>query len=85
MVEDLLFGLFSVGFGAFFIGALVIGLIDMLGKLYGTYHSLVRDDLSGEQRLIYLAVIWFIPFGWVVYLLLGKEKTAELFSEVDFL
>lgn len=85
MVEELL-GLIGVGaFGMFFITMMLIGLIDVLGKFYGTYHSLIRDDLSGEQRIIYLALIWFIPIGWGIYFLLGKEKTADLFSEVDFL
>lgn len=72
-------------FGTVFLGILLIGLIELLGKVYGTYDSLVREDLTGEQRIIYLLVIWFIPFGWAIYIVLGKEKTAELFSEVKFL
>ena len=77
-----------IGFGVFstfFLGALLIGFIELLGKVYGTYDSLVRDDLTQEQRIIYLLIIWFIPFGWIIYILLGKEKTSELFSEVSFL
>lgn len=81
-----LFGLLGFGaFSMFFIAAMLLALVETIGKLYGTYHSLVREDITGEQRIIYLGVIWFIPFGWALYILLGKEKTAELFSEVDFL
>jgi len=73
--------LLGLGFFGIF---LLAGLIEFLGKIYGTYSSLAREDLSTEQRLIYLAIIWFIPFGWLIYILLGKERTSELFSELDF-
>lgn len=81
--EELIGGFFALGFGAIFIGALLIGLIELLGKIYGTFRCLVRDDLSSEQRLIYLVLIWFVPLGWLIYLLLGTERTQRLFSEVE--
>lgn len=86
MAAENLLGLLGFGaFSLFFITVMVLGLIELLGKFYGTYSSLIREDLSSEQRIIYLALIWFIPFGWIIYILLGTEKTAELFSEVEFL
>lgn len=72
-------------FSAFFLIIMFIGLIEAVGKFYGTLRVLVRDDLSGEQRIIWLVVIWFIPVGWAIYFLLGTKKTADLFNEVDFL
>ena len=85
MIEELL-GLLGMGaFGLVFITAFVFSIIEFLGKIYGTYDSLIREDLTGEQRIIYLVGIWLIPFGWVIYLLLGKEKTSELFQDIKFL
>ncbi|MFB6144927.1 MAG: PLDc N-terminal domain-containing protein [Candidatus Nanohaloarchaea archaeon] len=44
----------------------------------------MRKDLSSEQRLIYLLLIWFIPFGWIIYFLLGEERTQQLFADLEF-
>lgn len=82
MVE-LLGTLFAIGFGGFFLLILLLAFVELIGKVYGTFRCLVRKDLSSEQRLIYLLLIWFVPFGWLIYLLLGTERTAELFSEVE--
>ncbi len=84
MVE-LAAGLFGLGFTFFFLTFLFFGVIEILGKIYGTFRCLVRDDLSSEQRIIFLALIWFVPLGWLIYFVLGHEKTQELFSEVRFL
>lgn len=83
--EQLIEGLFALGFSVFFLGAMTLGFIEFLGKVYATYRCLVREDLTGEQRMIYLGIIWFIPLGWLIYLLLGTERTQNLFSEVDIL
>lgn len=80
--EQIIEGIFAVGFSFFFLGALALGLIEFVGKVYGTFRCLVRNDLTSEQRLIYLAIIWFVPLGWLIYLILGTEKTQQLFSEV---
>ncbi len=82
MVLDIIL---PAAFVSFFLLALLLGAIELLGKVYGTFRCLVRDDLSSEQRLIYLLLIWFVPLGWLIYLLLGEEKTGELFSTVEFL
>jgi len=79
-------GIIGIGiFGFFFIGVLLVSLIELIGKTYATYQSLKREDLTNEQLVIYLLVIWFIPLGWVIYLLLGKERTADMFNDLDFL
>jgi hypothetical protein len=83
VAENIIEGLFAIGFSFFFLGAMFLGLIEFLGKIYGTFRCLVRDDLTSEQRLIYLAIIWFVPLGWLIYLLLGTERTQQLFSEVE--
>lgn len=79
-------GLLGVGiFGFFFVGILLVSLIELIGKVYCTHHSLTRDDLTNEQIIIYLLIIWFVPLGWVIYLLLGQERTEDMFSDLDFL
>ena len=79
-------GLIGLGaFSMFFIGLMAISFIEFIGRIYGTFRCLVREDLSGEQRIIYLGLIWFIPFGWLIYFLLGTEKSSDLFSGVEFL
>lgn len=85
VAEQIIEGLFAAGFSFFFIGAMILGLIEFIGKVYGTFRCLVREDITGEQRIIYLGIIWFIPLGWLIYLLLGAERTQQLFSEVKFL
>lgn len=72
-------------FASIFFFALLFSLVELVGKVYVSYLVLDRSDLTGEQRLIYLALTWFIPLGWLIYLLLSTERTAELFSEVKFL
>lgn len=81
--EHIIEGLFALGFSFFFLGGMLLGLLEFVGRIYGTFRCLVRGDLTGEQRLIYLAIIWFIPLGWVIYLLLGTERTQKLFSEAE--
>jgi len=81
--ERIIEGLFAIGFSAFFMGAMLLGIIEFLGKVYGTFRCLVREDITSEQRLIYLIIIWFVPLGWAIYLLLGTERTQQLFSEVE--
>ena len=82
MLEDIIgFGIFSAIFG----GAFLLGLIEFIGKIYGTYSCLSRQDLTGEQRIIYLAIIWFIPLGWLIYIILGEERTRNNFTDVNFL
>jgi len=66
-----------------FILGLLYGFIELVGKLYATYRVLVRGDLTSEQRIIYLVIIWFIPLGWLIYLVLGTEKTQQLFADVE--
>ena len=82
---DIITALFGLSFSFIFLGAFLIGAVEVVGKIYGTFRCLVRDDLKSEQRIIYLGIIWFVPLGWLIYFILGTEKTRELFSEVEFL
>ena len=77
--------IFPFAFTSFFLISLLFGAVDFIGKAYGTYRSLVRQDLTAEQRIIYLLLIWLIPFGWQIYLLLGTERTQRLFADLDIL
>lgn len=49
-------------------------------------HALVRDDLAGVQRLIWMAISFFvtpgIALGAIVYFALGRARTAALFRDV---
>lgn len=83
--EQIIEGLFAAGFGIIFVGTAVLGAIEFIGKVYATFRCLVREDITGEQRIIYLGIIWFVPLGWLIYLLIGTERTQQLFSEVEFL
>lgn len=74
---------FAIG-SFFFLGA-ILSVIEIVGKLYGTFRVLVRGDLTSEQRLIYLLIIWLVPLGWLIYLILGTERTQKLFSDAKFL
>jgi hypothetical protein len=86
MAAETIFGLLGIGaFSVFFLTSLLLGLIEIVGKVYGTFRCLVREDLTGEQRIIYLLLIWFIPFGWLIYFLLGTERTQRLFADLDVL
>ncbi len=59
------------------VGAIVL---DLVGRVFATGHCLARDDLSGKQTVVYLLVVWIVPYIWIVYLLLGKERTAQFLS-----
>lgn len=49
-------------------------------------HILLRDDLTGVQRLAWLAVVVFVTpgvaVGAIVYLALGRARTAALFRDL---
>jgi len=74
-----------IGFSGIAFLGLLFGLVEAIGRIYGTFRCLVRKDLTSEQRIIYLLLIWFIPLGWLIYFILGTERSQELFSDVDFL
>lgn len=82
MALEPLIGFFAIGSFAF---AALLGLIELLGRIYGTFRCLSRRDLTSEQRIIYLVLIWFVPLGWLVYFILGTERTQRLFADVDVL
>lgn len=56
--------------------------------LVAAAHVLLRPDLTGPQRIIWLLIVVFVnpvlPLGAGVYLLLGPERTRALFSDVRF-
>lgn len=83
MAGELFAPLLGIGLGFAVLGSFLIGIIDLLGKLYVTYDAVSRDDLSSEQVLIYLLLVWLLPIVWGIYLLMGRERTSELFSSVD--
>jgi uncharacterized membrane-anchored protein YitT (DUF2179 family) len=72
---------FGFGFLAFFFFALM-SLAGFVLPLVAAVHVLVRDDLEDLQRLVWLLVVVFIPFLWLVYFALGKERTANLFDDL---
>lgn len=80
---DIFGPLFALGIGMLALAAFLFGAIEILGKIYGSFRCLVRKDLTSEQRIIYLLIIWFIPLGWLIYFLLGTERTQQLFADVD--
>ncbi len=85
MIEEIFGALFMIGFSGIAFLGLLFGLVEAIGRIYGTFRCLVRKDLTSEQRIIYLLLIWFIPLGWLIYFILGTERSQELFSDVDFL
>lgn len=82
-MEELIAPFIALGLGLFGLVAFILGSIEFLGRIYGTFRCLVRKDLTSEQRVIYLALIWFIPLGWLIYFLLGTERTQNLFADLD--
>lgn len=84
VAENILGTLFAVGFGSLLFLAMLWTIIELAGRVYGTFRVFVREDLTSEQRIIYFLLIWFIPFGWLIYFLLGTEKTHQLFADVEF-
>lgn len=47
-------------------------VFNVLGFLAAIYGALVRSD-SNKERLVWLLVILFVPFGWIVYFWLRDE------------
>lgn len=83
---EILANLLTFGaFGIAFLSTMLFGLVEVVGRVYGSYRCLDRGDLTDEQRLIYLGLIWLVPLGWLVYFLLGTERSQRLFADVEFL
>ncbi|HWH08859.1 MAG TPA: PLDc N-terminal domain-containing protein [Candidatus Thermoplasmatota archaeon] len=77
-------GLVGMGFaeGALILVILLVVLGGLVVTVAAVVHALVRDDLAGVQRLAWLAIVVFVPFGALVYLLLGRRRTAAMFRDV---
>lgn len=73
----LFFGLFNV-----------VGTLSLVLIVVAVAHALTRDDLTSEQRLVWVAVSVFatpiLAVGALVYLALGRERTAGLFRDLRF-
>ncbi|MFI5272924.1 MAG: PLDc N-terminal domain-containing protein [Ktedonobacterales bacterium] len=54
--------------------ALVLIFIPLLGHVILTV-MIIGDDLSGSEKLLWLLVVWLVPFlGPFLYLLLGQRR-----------
>lgn len=66
-----------------FMGVPALNVVLILGAVL---HVLVRHDLTGVQRLVWIAIAVFATPGFavgaVLYLLLGPERTAALFRDL---
>lgn len=53
----------------------------------GIVHALVREDLNTPQRLIWVAIVFFVTpivaLGAIVYFALGRARTREIFRDVN--
>jgi hypothetical protein len=90
VVAVLLMGLaYVIGFPAmppFFLVVVLLALANV-GLIVGAcVHVLVRDDLTGVQRLVWLALSIFLTpilaVGAILYFALGRERTRVLFRDV---
>lgn len=54
--------------------ALICIFIPVLGHIILTL-MILQDDLSGSEKLLWLIVVWALPFiGAFLYLLLGQRR-----------
>lgn len=79
--ELFIFGSFVTAFLVFLLG----GLLLFLGQIWGTYNAFTREDLSNEQKLVFIAAFWIFAPTWIVYLFLGRERTSRILDGLDFL
>lgn len=71
------------GIGCLAAGLLVLVLIfvPILGHIILTI-MILGDDLSSGEKLLWILVVWLIPFlGPFLYLLLGQRR-SRLFSQL---
>lgn len=82
---------FGLGFPEFAMVGGVLGIFSLFALnvvliVAAIVHALVRDDLTGMQRLIWIAIAFFITpvvaVGAIVYFALGRERTSTLFRDV---
>lgn len=63
-----------------------LGLATMLLVLVAAAHVLLRKDLAGVQRLVWLLAVVFVnpvlPLGAGAYLLMGRARTRALLADV---
>lgn len=74
-VSQPFFGVFGVLFGA-------LALLSFVLQIVAAVHVLVRDDMEDLQKLVWVLLVVFVPFLWLVYFLLGKERTAAIFDDL---
>lgn len=68
--------------GLFFLLVLVsVGLV-----VWAIVDALVRPDLTGLQRLVWILIAFFVnflvPIGAIAYLVMGRERTAKVFEDL---
>lgn len=80
---------FAMSLGAFELMLVVPILLAVLANLgliiAAVIHALTRDDLTSLQRLVWVLVSVFVTpvvsLGAIVYFVLGRERTRELFRD----
>lgn len=76
---------FTGAFILVFAFGVLAATVMLAGQILATYNAYVRDDLSTEQKLVFVVLFWLVPFMWLVYFLLGTEKTSTLMDDMEFL
>lgn len=69
-------------FGAVGILFVLAGLLSFVLQIAAAIHVLVRDDMEDLQKLVWILLVVFVPFLWLVYFLLGKERTGDIFDDL---
>lgn len=80
----------GVGLGlpeaGFLIGILTLMAVNFGLIIAAIVHALVRTDLTGAQRIAWIAIAFFVTpvvaVGAIVYFALGRERTRELFRDL---
>jgi hypothetical protein len=62
-------------FWALFAGMFFLGIIHLVGQLVALIDILRREDpqLTGDSRLLWVLIVIFVPFGWLLYFVIGRR------------
>ncbi|WP_052887719.1 PLD nuclease N-terminal domain-containing protein [Thermogemmatispora carboxidivorans] len=63
---------------------LIIVFVPIVGHIIETF-MILEDDHSAVGKLLWLAVVWFIPFlGPFLYLVLGQRRHHVAFGQPSY-
>jgi len=62
-------------FSVIFLAFALLGVVHLIGQILAVVDIVRREDpqVVGDSRLLWVLIVIFVPFGWLVYFIIGRR------------